>query len=237
MVQKVARVSKELRMRRTVCWGTAVFVAATLGGGAVPPISDLGLAGIGAAEAKSFYTRKRVKGRWVTGHFAKKHFAQKQTVAKASRSEKRAKASAHAVPVSSSFAALATSSPEPVTATTQPTPMLQATRTMFPAAPVGRLAQGTPASSAAPFVPSSEDERLSKLREALQARASALTTGSVAAAQVPRPAPEPQSVSLDFKSGTKTTHFTDGTAVTEPFDVGAMKSLAAVPPQPKAGLQ
>jgi hypothetical protein len=47
--------------------------------------------------------------------------------------------------------------------------------------------------------------------------------------QGPRPAPEPQSVSLDFKSGMKTTLFSDGSTVTEPFDTAALKGLAAAP--------
>jgi hypothetical protein len=73
----------------------------------------------------------------------------------------------------------------------------------------------------------SDGERLDKLRQALQARVNALTTGSVAPPETPRPGPEPHSVSLDFLSGVKTTLFSDGTMVREPFDVPALKSLAA----------
>jgi hypothetical protein len=42
-------------------------------------------------------------------------------------------------------------------------------------------------------------------------------------------------VSLDFRSGIKTTLFSDGTIVTEPFDTAALKGLAAAPNQAKAG--
>jgi hypothetical protein len=42
-------------------------------------------------------------------------------------------------------------------------------------------------------------------------------------------------VSLDFKSGLKTTLFSDGTTVREPFDVAAMKALAASPPEARTG--
>jgi len=37
-------------------------------------------------------------------------------------------------------------------------------------------------------------------------------------------------VSFDFQSGVKTTVFTDGTKVEEPFDPAAMKRLAAARP-------
>ena len=80
-------------------------------------------------------------------------------------------------------------------------------------------------------MPAPEAEHLGKLRQALQARATALTTDSVVA----RAAPEPQSVSLDFRSGIKTTLFSDGTIVTEPFDTAALKGLAAAPNQANAG--
>jgi hypothetical protein len=79
-------------------------------------------------------------------------------------------------------------------------------------------------------VPLPENERLSKLREALQARANSLTTGTLSPAQAPNAVPEPHSVSLDFRTGTKTTIFSDGTSIQEPFDVGALKGLAAPPP-------
>jgi hypothetical protein len=105
-----------------------------------------------------------------------------------------------------------------------------------PAAPLAQTPAVSMSPQAAPratggvsLVPLSDDERLIKLREALRARANALTTGSIAPAPAVR-TPEPQSVSLDFRSGTKTTIFADGTLVTEPFDVGSLKGLAGAFP-------
>jgi hypothetical protein len=54
---------------------------------------------------------------------------------------------------------------------------------------------------------------------------------SVAGLQRPAGAsPEPQSVSFNFKSGIKTTLFSNGAVVTEPFDIPSLKGLAAAPP-------
>ncbi len=99
------------------------------------------------------------------------------------------------------------------------------------AAPAGAstapISATAPVAAGAAAAAGSEGERLDKLRQALQARVNALTTGSVAPPEAPRPGPEPHSVSLDFQSGIKTTLFSDGTMVREPFDVPALKSLAA----------
>ena len=101
-----------------------------------------------------------------------------------------------------------------------------------PTAPLAQAPLISPAANAR-VVSDPEADRLGKLRQALQARASALTAGRFV--EVARPAPEPQSVSLDFKSGMKTTLFSDGTTVTEPFDTTALKGLAAAPGEAKAG--
>src|SRR4051812_39937088 len=37
------------------------------------PEGPVGAVGVAPAHAKAFYTRKRVHGKWVTGHFIKKH--------------------------------------------------------------------------------------------------------------------------------------------------------------------
>jgi hypothetical protein len=56
-------------MRAKICI-QAAFVAAILGAGPGDPFPAL--VGIGSAEAKDYYTRKRVNGRWVTGRFPKR---------------------------------------------------------------------------------------------------------------------------------------------------------------------
>jgi hypothetical protein len=82
-----------------------------------------------------------------------------------------------------------------------------------------------------PLVSPSDEQRLSKLREALQARANSLATGSnTAALPTMRPTPEPRSVTFDFKSGVKTTVFADGTIVEDAFDVAAVRGMASTPP-------
>jgi hypothetical protein len=98
------------------------------------------------------------------------------------------------------------------------------------AKPASPALQATLPAGNGPLVPAPEQARLNELRQALQARASALTYEN-ATGQGLRPAPEAQAVSLDFKSGIKTTLFSDGTTVREPFDVVALKGLAAVSPQ------
>jgi hypothetical protein len=211
-------------MRRTVYWRAAICVGAIFGGGAFSS-ADLGFIGVGPAEAKSYYTRKRVDGKWVNGRFPKKSAAKKESARKETartrssvRSAKRharassAETESETAPASSRVAAL--SAPKAASGS-QAAPAQGSTT--FPAAP--RPALGASATL-------SEEDRLARLREALRARANALTTGSIAAAR----GPEPQSVSLDFRSGTKTTIFSDGTLVTEPFDVGSLKGLAGAFP-------
>ena len=216
-------------MRRTMYWRAAICVAAMFGGVPFSPTVDLGFVGVAPADAKAFYTRKRVKGRWITGRFPKRH-ATKTASGNRARSGHIAEATlAYTVARTPRTAALA---PED-------------TDLRAPGRQVLTIAQGSPAetpgnvlessgATTAPLVPVSEDERLRKLREGLRARASTLTTGTLTA---PLSAPEPQSVSLDFVSGTKTTTFSDGTSIREPFDVGALKGLAASPPQPRPGVE
>jgi hypothetical protein len=208
-------------------WRAAICAGVIFGGTAVSPPIDLGFISVSPAEAKAYYTRKRVNGRWITGRFAKKGTAATR-IAYGSRSAERSPDASTRVAALSAFST-------PVMSAAAPAPVERPV-TAPRHSPASSLAQAGPLAAAAPGS-AFEDDRLSKLREALQARASALTTGSVAAQQGLRPGPEPQSVSLDFKSGTKTTVFSDGTSVTEPFDVAALKGLAAPPPPAKADLK
>jgi hypothetical protein len=216
-------------------WLAAICVGAIFGGGAFSS-ADLGFIGVSPAEAKTYYTRKRVDGKWVTGRFAKKsaskkEAASKKEVARGGRSTKSAKRRARAA----AFADADAANPSTRVAAL-PTPKAESAGQATPGPQVSGGSASTQvvprAATGVSLVPLSEDERLAKLREALRARANALTTGSIA----PPRAPEPQSVSLDFRSGTKTTIFSDGTLVTEPFDVGSLKGLAGAFPGSRPAL-
>ena len=227
-------------MRRKVLW-RALLAAALVSGGGFSGTAGLELAGVGPAVAKEFYTRKRVNGRWITGRFPKRSAgARNQGAADArpsSREGVRSTAStmpadrAGTLPVSDAAAG-------PKSAPHGAPPMLvQPSAAMpTPARPVlpSASSQG-PAAGEIPLGPAPDGERLGKLRQALQARASTLTSGSGDPGRGVRPVPEPQSVSLDFQSGIKTTVFSDGSMVREPFDVAAMKALASPPTETRSG--
>jgi hypothetical protein len=211
-------------MRRKMFWRAGIVAAVTFGGCLGMSVGELGLLGVSPAEAKAYYTRKRVNGRWITGRFAKRGGGLPGVATEQSE--------APGIKVSAVRPTL--TSPAPVASTSRPEPAAPAKR-LDPQSPTAPLAQApliSPAANAR-VVSDPEADRLGKLRQALQARASALTAGRFV--EVARPAPEPQSVSLDFKSGMKTTLFSDGTSVTEPFDTTALKGLAAAPGEAKAG--
>jgi hypothetical protein len=177
--------------------------------------------GIGAAQAKEFYTKKRVHGRWVSGRFPKKF---------AHRSSRRHEARVEAEP--QRVAAL----PRP------PRPEREARVEPRTQAPLRSQRQPEPQSQ--PQIQPSEaslprEDRLLKLKRALEARAQAIAT--VSATEVtssvrplelssPKPRSEPRSVSFDFESGLKTTTFSSGHVVRESFDTGTLKGLAAPAP-------
>jgi hypothetical protein len=209
-------------MRRKMFWRAGIFAALTFGGCLAPSVGELGFAGVSAAEAKAYYTRKRVNGRWVTGRFAKRG-GTLQSVATESSEARGIKVSAVEPTLTSpTFSPSGRHSESGAPA-----------KRLGPQSSTAPLAQLVTPAADAPLISGPEAEHLGKLRQALQARASALTTGSVG--ELARSAPEPQSVSLDFKSGIKTTLFSDGTIVTEPFDTAALKGLAAAPGVAKAG--
>jgi hypothetical protein len=171
------------------------------------PAAQVGLVGVGPAEAKVYYTKKRVNGRWISGRFAKRSSRSGDAVGVGSQERSE---SGEGIRLSAAEASASTKS------------------SGLPGSPVSPAQAAVISLSAtAPLVSGAEADRLGDLRQALQARASALTTGSIA--EGPRPAPEPQSVSLDFRSGIKTTLFSDGTIVAEPFDTAALRGLAAAP--------
>jgi hypothetical protein len=197
-------------------------------GGADLATLALGVTPAGANEFYEFYTRKHVRGRWITGHFTRRHRAALRRSADPDARSTRGDTlpdDPDPTPVApkANAAAEPQSQPEPV----------------FPV----RMAQpGTPAARSGAAAPLARDERLQKLQEALHAHARTLASNTEPPSDVlpaprglsslrPVPAsPEPKAVSFDFQSGVKTTVFTDGTKVEEPFDPAAMKGLAAARP-------
>jgi hypothetical protein len=232
-----------------------MFLAVGFGAcvGAVPP--HLTVIGVSTAEAKTYYTKKRVNGVWIAGRFAKRSAAKATPAAEPARKRavrqatvrqssisktpvraKAARAAAaenavtapHAPADAPSVVTLQAKQVQPAPALAIPAalPVAAAVPAVVPvAAPIQE-----PVPVAAPPAAAAQDDPMAKLREALQARANTLTvtTGSI----VPPPRPEAQSVSLDFDTGMKTTVFKDGTTVREPFDVSALRGLASPPPAP-----
>jgi hypothetical protein len=201
----------------------AVLTAAPFG---IVDTQPLGV-GIAPAAAKEVYTRKRVRGRWITGHFTRKHSAQHRRGAEAearSGADRRIEA-------------------EPVPAPPAPKPHPAPEQAMKPETvlPVG-MAQVDRAAAPSGAAALTSDERLLRLQEALHARARSLaakgqsvsTAPSVQASlskpQLSPPSPEPKSVFFDFQSGVKTTVLMDETSVEEPFDPASMKGLASARP-------
>jgi hypothetical protein len=197
----------------------AAFAATVLSGFFGSSALDSGGLGLTSAEAKEYYTKKRVNGRWIAGRFPKKSAVKARRMAKAA----------------------------PKAAPAMPAPAPEAP--MPPARPgdVGPTASPIAATSvkATPAAPPADDDHMRKLQEALQARAPSLLVTSVAEpapsaedpghpqetaslgrAPVPGVRSEPSSVTFDFQSGVKTTIFGDGAVATEPFDVRSMRELA-----------
>ena len=63
MVQIGRQSQGELRMRRKMFWRAGIVAAVTFGGCLGMSVGELGLLGVSPAEAKAYYTRKRVNGR------------------------------------------------------------------------------------------------------------------------------------------------------------------------------
>jgi hypothetical protein len=183
----------------------------------------------------------------VTGHFARKGGAKRVAAAEPARKGRKARQAAYMdesdatadVPASKAeesrssraLTILAQAASAEQAWSTQATPLYTAPAQRPAPVPQVAFAPSATASSAP-----GEEERLRTLREALQARANSLSTGSVTLPQPARVSPEPQSVSLDFQSGVKTTVFSDGTSIQEQFDVAALKGIAS-PPRVKPGAQ
>jgi hypothetical protein len=118
--------------------------------------SDRGVGvGVGVANAKDFYTRKRVNGRWITGRFLKRITQSKLAIP----------AGAQATPVL-----------PPITEQSAPPPAIQPIVGERPLAePSGPPAAVVDAPAVTVEPPLTNDDRLLKLQEALLARAANLT--------------------------------------------------------------
>ena len=214
-------------MRLTTTLRASVVLAALATGsfgGADPATLVLGITPAGANE---FYTRKRIRGRWITGHFTRRHRA-------AMRSAEPDAGTARGDP--------SPDDPDPTPVAPKANAAAEPRTKTEPVVP-GRMAQpGMPPARSGAAVSPARDERLARLEEALHAHARTLASNTEPPSDVlpaprglsslrPVPAsPEPKAVSFDFQSGVKTTVFTDGTKVEEPFDPAAMKGLAAARP-------
>jgi hypothetical protein len=166
--------------------------------------------GVTSAEAKAFSTRKRVKGRWVTGRFGKRSsekaaVAEKAEPARAKRHKaSRSQASAKSDSKSDSSKPEESSAPE---RTTRAEPAAQPSPAAF-----------APARLAAEPVP----------RPAVTAAFAAPVAASLALqAAAPAGLAEPTSVTFDLQAATRTTVYADGRRLIEPFDRETMRRLAA----------
>jgi len=214
--------------RRAIVW----VVALAAGLFAIPTGAPSSI-GVGTAEARDYYTRKRVNGRWITGRFPRQSNAPNPSQAGLEQPPTRPQASGQV-----SAAPSLSLPPEPEGAL-RSRPVLAAATA--PEDSLAGLFEASPSGST-PLAAAPQDARLLNLQAALYVRARTLTSepehalGSLPSPRSlgsPRPvpaSPEPKAVSLDFQSGIKTTVFTDGTLVEEPFDPAALKGLAGPHP-------
>jgi hypothetical protein len=173
--------------------------------------------GVGVANAKEFYTRKRVNGRWITGRFSKRERA------RSSQSKPDIPKEAQATPVRRPIVEQPPAPPaiQPIIGEEPPRPE--------PPEPSATVVSAPPLSAEPPLA---NDDRLLKLQEALLARAAGLTlppseeqspgvqtTGSLSVRTGPR------SVHFDFESGIRTTILSDGRTMAEPFDTAVEQRI------------
>ncbi len=214
--------------RRAIVW----VVALAAGLFAIPTGAPSSI-GVGTAEARDYYTRKRVNGRWITGRFPRQSSAPNPSQAGLEQPLTRPQASGQV-----SAAPSLSLPPEPEGASRSRPVLAAATAAQ---GSLAGLFEASPSGST-PLAAAPQDTRLLNLQAALYVRARTLTSESEHALRSlpspgslgsPRPvpaSPEPKAVSLDFQSGIKTTVFTDGTLVEEPFDPAALKELAGPHP-------
>lgn len=233
-------------MRGTGCLRGLLVLGIAFGGSIAPGSVGTGLLGVGPAKAEKFYTRKRVNGQWITGQFPAEDTA--PTARPKAKPRRVVRAKPAVAPAATAQQPTLTELVAGATAAASATvPSLSsAIRTEWASVPASALTIPPPAvapQAAPPAVDLVADERLSRLRSALIARAQDLAArapdapaSAVAAAPAPAAQPaagtpepakrlEPRSVSYDFETGVKTTVFEDS-VVRESFDVASIKRIA-----------
>jgi len=179
---------------------SAAIAAGVLTGIFGPVTIDSGRPGLGTAQAREYYTKKRVNGRWINGRFAKRSAAKakvpaRETAAPAARDGAAPQAApAQAVDARPSSAAAVA----PAVAATPPlaaTPGLAAPR---PALWLARTEASGPSPAPAPSSAAAlaEEDRMRRLQEALQARMHTLLVTSLAASHEPFQDPSSHSAKL-----------------------------------------
>ena len=217
---------------RAVVW----LVALAAGLFAIPTGAPSSI-GVGTAEARDYYTRKRVNGRWITGRFPRQSSAPDPSQAGLEQPPTRPQASGQVSAAPSLSLAL---EPE---GGLRSRPVLAAATAAQDS--LAGLLEASPSGST-PLAAAPQDARLLSLQAALYVHAHTLSSeperasGPLPPTALPGPppvpsSPEPKAVSLDFQSGIKTTEFTDGTLVDEPFDPAALKELAGAHPDRTPG--
>ena len=201
-------------MQVRVFLAATVFFGATMGA----PLSSTDPEwGVAAAEAKAFYTRKRVNGRWITGRFARG--GREEATERKTRVPEKAKAA------DKRQAAVDESDPElPVLPPPRPS--------SAPVTAAGPLAVAVPSAALVPAAAAvtapGPEERMRQLRQALEAKAK-LMAGSPGAPGDAAPVAA-KFVTFDLEAGVRTISLPDGTVRVEPFDVATMRALGIVPP-------
>jgi hypothetical protein len=188
-------------MRSRIYLGAAAVAVAAFGG-LLEPSPDRSL-GVRSAQAKDYYTRKRVNGRWITGRFPKNSAGVKRPPK----------------PEVLRFSAAPQPDSPPRSAET-PVPARQASEAFSPAA------------GPEPLAPPPGNGPLLRLRAALESYARTLATGILPVPATDEGAtapvqPKPTAVSFDLQTGVKRTTFSDGSVLEEEFDIEAMRNQVA----------
>lgn len=205
-------------MRRRTCARAAALVGLALASQLGLPEPLTGPLGVSPAEAAGFYTRKRVNGRWVTGHFPK---AGKAAVRSSRRSraviEEEEDVADVPVPPARERVLISANSSEPA-----------------PSQAVSAPAAGRSNAQVAALQPLADfaEERLFKLRRALQARADELAAAqAVTAEPVAVPAAfEPNRTSATLPKADQVPLTVLGAGQPSPERVPVATAAAAAPP-------
>jgi hypothetical protein len=235
-------------MRMSMCVRAAVTAGIALGGYMASSTITFGIVGVSSAEAAQFYTRKRINGRWVTGQFPKSGRTMRSSRTRHVASLRTGRRPVIEVPASATLAALPpeirrdaipqeTRRAEPVSAS-----MPTTTGTLADRKPVAGLPDVEAAlvtAAVGPVPPADEsgiaaEERVLKLRRALQARADELKVksesapASVPAALALQPTPAAASVP-EATSGPLSTNSVAAAPVPSPAPLGRVKVAPLVP--------